>query len=45
MSVTSVMTMKNNAKFEDELTFHFKTDMRNLTIFDSSTHKSTKFAL
>ena len=26
-----VMTMKNNAKFEEELTFHFKTDMRNLT--------------
>ena len=24
------MTMKNNAKFEGELTFHFKTDMRNL---------------
>ena len=29
-----VMTMKNNAKFEEELTFHFKTDMRNLTNFD-----------
>ena len=32
-----VMTMKNNAKFDEELTFHFKTDMRNLTNFDSST--------
>ena len=26
-----VITMKNNAKFEEELTFHFKTDSRNLT--------------
>ena len=34
------MTMKNNAKFEGNLTFHFKTDMRNLTNFDSSTQKS-----
>ena len=40
-----VMTMKNNAKFEEELTCHFKTDMRNLTNFDSSTRKSKKFAL
>ena len=40
-----VMTMKNNAKFEEELTFHFKTDMRNLTNFDSSTRKSKKIAL
>ena len=24
-----VMTVKNNAKFEEELTCHFKTDMRN----------------
>ena len=30
------MTMKNNAKFEEELTFHFKTDMRNLTNFDKN---------
>ena len=37
-----VMTMKNNAKFEEEMTFHFKTDMRNLTNFDSSTRKSKK---
>ena len=40
-----VVTMKNNAKFEEELTFHFKTDMRNLTNFDSSTQKSKKIAL
>ena len=39
------MTMKNNAKFEEELTFHFKTDMRNLTNFDSSTQKSKKIVL
>ena len=37
-----VMAMKNNAKFEEELTCHFKTDMRNLTNFDSSTQKSKK---
>ena len=42
---SSVMTMKNNAKFEEELTCHFKTDMRNLTNFDSSTWKSKKIAL
>ena len=40
-----VMTMKNNAKFEEELTFHFKTDMRNLTNFDSTTRKSKKITL
>ena len=40
-----VMTMKNNAKFEGELTCHFKTDMRNLPNFDSSTQKSKKNAL
>ena len=33
----SVMTMKNNEKFEEELTCHFKVDMRNLTYFDQST--------
>ena len=31
------MTMKNNAKFEEKC--HFKTDMRNLTNFDSGTWK------
>ena len=39
------MKMKNNAKFEEELTCHFKTDMRNLTNFHSSTRKSENFAL
>ena len=39
------MTMKNNAKFEEELTCHFKTDMRNLTNFNSSTRKSKNIAL
>ena len=36
------MTMNNNAKFEGKLTFHFKTDMKNLTNFDTSTRKSKK---
>ena len=40
-----VMTMKNNAKFKEELTCHFKTDMRNLTNFDLNTQKSKKNAL
>ena len=40
-----VMTMGNKAEFEEELTSHFKLDMRNLTNFDSSTWKSQKFAL
>ena len=39
------MAVKNNAKFEEELTCHFKTDMRNLANFDSSTSKSKKIAL
>ena len=39
-----VMTMKNDAKHEEELTCHFKTEMRNLTSVDSSTQKSKKFA-
>ena len=40
-----VMTMKNDAKFEEKLTCQFKMDMRNLTKFDLSTRKSQKFAL
>ena len=40
-----VMTMNNDKKSEKELTSHFKTDVRNLTNFDSSTRKSKKFAL
>ena len=39
------MTMKNNAKFEEKLAFHLKTDIKNLTNFDSTTHKSKKIAL
>ena len=33
------------AKFESEMTCHFKVDMRNLTNFDPSTWKSQKFSL
>ena len=40
-----VMIMKNDVKFEEELTRQFKIDMRNLTTFDLSTQKSKKFAL
>ena len=35
----------HDAKFEEELTCQFKTDMSNLTSFDPSTRKSHKFAL
>ena len=38
------MTIKNNAKFEEELTFHLKADMTNLTNFNSTTQKSKKTA-
>ena len=41
----SIMAIKNDAKFEQELTCQFKIDMRNLTNFDLSTQKSQKFAL
>ena len=41
----SVMTMKNDAKFEEELTCHFKVDMKNLTNFDPITRKSNKISL
>ena len=34
-----VMTMKNDARFEEELTCQFKIDMRNLTNFNLSTWK------
>ena len=37
--------MTNDAKFEEELTCRFQTDMRNSTNFDPSTQKSQKFAL
>ena len=39
------MTMKNDEKFEEDLTFQFKIDMRNLTNFGPSTQKSQKFVL
>ena len=38
----SVMTMKNYTKFQEELTCHFKVDIRNLANFDPSTRKSKK---
>ena len=37
------MTMKNDAKFEEELTCHFNIDMKNLTNFDLNTPKSKQF--
>ena len=43
--VISVMTMMNDAKFEEELTCRSKIDMGNLTNFDSSTWKSQKCSL
>ena len=39
------MTLKNDEKFEEELTSRFKINMRNLTNFNPSTRKSQKFAL
>ena len=39
------MTMKNDAKFEEELTCQFKIGMKNLINFDRCTRKSQKFAL
>ena len=39
------MTLKNDEKSEEELTCHFKIDVKNLTSFDSSTGKSQKFTL
>ena len=38
-----VMKIKGDTKFEEELTFQFKIDMRNLKNFDPSTQKSQKF--
>ena len=40
-----VMTIKNDAKLEEELTCQFNIDIRNLTNFDPSTQKPQKFAL
>ena len=40
-----VMTLKNDAKFEEKLTCQFKIDLRNLTNVDPSTQKFQKGAL
>ena len=40
-----VMTIKNDAKVEKEMTCHFKMNIRHLTDFDPSTQKSKRFAL
>ena len=40
-----VMTMRNDAKFEEDSTFQFKIDKKNLMNFDLSNRKSQKFAL
>ena len=40
-----VMTVKNDSKFEEELTCQFKIDMRNLTNVDPSTRESKKYTL
>ena len=39
------MALKNDNKFEEELTCPFKIDMRKLKNFDTSTQKSQKFVL
>ena len=39
-----VRTMKNDTKFEEQLTCHFKNDMKKKTNFDPSTQKYKKFA-
>ena len=40
-----VMTLKKDAKLEEELTCRFKIEMRTLMNFNPSTQKSQKFAL
>ena len=40
-----VMSMKNDAKLEEELTNRFKTDISNLINFDESSGKSQEFSL
>ena len=39
------MILRNDEKFEKELTCPFKIDVRNLTYFDSRTQKSKKCTL
>ena len=41
----TILTMKNNAKFEEKLTCNLKTDRRNLINFYSSFQKPKAFAL
>ena len=41
----SVMTMKNDAKCEEEINCRWKIDSRNLTNFDLSTQKSQNISL
>ena len=48
MSLKSIEELchdKNDAKFEEELTWHFKIDVGNLTNFDLSARKSQRFSL
>ena len=40
-----VMRMKNDAKFEEQLTCQFKVNLSNLMNFELSTQKSQKFEL
>ena len=40
-----MITMSNDTRFEKELAFQFKIDMKYLTNFEPSTRKSQKFAL
>ena len=40
-----ILTMKNDAKFEEDLTCQFIIEMRNLTNFDPSTQKSQNLHL
>ena len=39
------MTLKSDGKIEEELTCHFKTDMKKFMRFDPNHQKSQKFAL
>ena len=38
------MRLETDAKFKEEWSCHYKTDMRNLKNFDPSTQKSQNFA-
>ena len=40
-----VMALKNDEKYEEELTCGFKIDIKNLTNFDSRTRRSQKITL